>query len=205
MPYVVHKSGSGYKVFKKGSSKSFSKKPLTKAKAKAQQKALYASEAANEALNMADVVQSKEAAYNLEQKSLTFPSRNKAVAVYHYKSKKDNIDLFLHFTVGRTFEQIQLSHVVIKDQNDVNPKSNSASTEPGKDPFDSVSFRHFLQSKKIDIDSEAVLNAEQDALEQMEELFDEQSNAPMSAKPALKDPYEESLQFEKLFAKILSE
>lgn len=51
MPYKVKKSGSGYKVFKKGTSKSFSKKPLTKTKARAQQKALYANESLEDQLD----------------------------------------------------------------------------------------------------------------------------------------------------------
>jgi hypothetical protein len=44
MPYKVYKKGSGYKACKKDGNKCFSKKPLTKEKAEAQQKALYASE-----------------------------------------------------------------------------------------------------------------------------------------------------------------
>ena len=44
MPYEVRKSGKGYKVFKKGSSKSFSDKPLSKKKAEAQMAAIYANE-----------------------------------------------------------------------------------------------------------------------------------------------------------------
>jgi hypothetical protein len=44
MPYVVRRSGKGYKVFKKGSNKSFSRKALPKRRAQAQQRALYASE-----------------------------------------------------------------------------------------------------------------------------------------------------------------
>lgn len=42
MPYDVQKSGDGYKVFHKGTNKSFSSKPLPKAKAEAQQRAIYA-------------------------------------------------------------------------------------------------------------------------------------------------------------------
>lgn len=44
MPYEVRKSGSGYKVFKKGTSKSFSKKPLPKGRAQAQMRVLYSQE-----------------------------------------------------------------------------------------------------------------------------------------------------------------
>jgi len=42
MPYEIKKSGEGYKVFKKGTSKEFSKEPMSHKKAEAQLKALYA-------------------------------------------------------------------------------------------------------------------------------------------------------------------
>jgi hypothetical protein len=42
MPYEIKKSGEGHKVFKKGTSKAFSKSPMTKKEADAQLKALYA-------------------------------------------------------------------------------------------------------------------------------------------------------------------
>ena len=42
MPYEIKKSGEGFKVFKKGTSKAFSKSPMTKKEADAQLKALYA-------------------------------------------------------------------------------------------------------------------------------------------------------------------
>jgi len=44
MPYQVKRTGTGFKVFKKGTTKTFSKKPLTKTKANSQMKALYAAE-----------------------------------------------------------------------------------------------------------------------------------------------------------------
>lgn len=44
MPYKIRKKGSGYKVCKKDDNKCFSKKPLSKERAKNQMKAIYASE-----------------------------------------------------------------------------------------------------------------------------------------------------------------
>ena len=44
MPYLVVPIKQGYKVKKEGERKYFSKKPLTKATAEAQRRALYASE-----------------------------------------------------------------------------------------------------------------------------------------------------------------
>lgn len=42
MPYKVKKSGKGYKVITKTTGRPHSKKPLSKAKAKAQARAIYA-------------------------------------------------------------------------------------------------------------------------------------------------------------------
>jgi hypothetical protein len=42
MPYEIRKSKGGYKVFHKGTSKSYSSKPQLKGKANAQLRALYA-------------------------------------------------------------------------------------------------------------------------------------------------------------------
>lgn len=47
MPYDIKKSGSGFKVCKKAGGKCFSKKPLSKQKAKAQMAAIYANESIN--------------------------------------------------------------------------------------------------------------------------------------------------------------
>jgi len=44
MPYTLQQTGGGYKVRKKGSGKTFSKKPMSKQKAKAQMAAMYANE-----------------------------------------------------------------------------------------------------------------------------------------------------------------
>lgn len=44
MPYTIKKSDSGYKVCKKAGGKCFSKSPLSKAKATAQMRAIYANE-----------------------------------------------------------------------------------------------------------------------------------------------------------------
>lgn len=41
MQYTVKRSGTGYRVFQEGTDKSFSSKPLSKAAAEAQQRAIY--------------------------------------------------------------------------------------------------------------------------------------------------------------------
>jgi hypothetical protein len=42
MPYKIVKSGSGYKVKNKETGKTYSKEPMSKAKAQAQMRAMYA-------------------------------------------------------------------------------------------------------------------------------------------------------------------
>lgn len=44
MPYEIRKVGGGYKVGHKGQKKTYSKEPLSKSKAKAQMRAMYANE-----------------------------------------------------------------------------------------------------------------------------------------------------------------
>lgn len=44
MPYEVRKVPGGYKVFRKGKSKSYSKHPISKTSAHAQMRAMYANE-----------------------------------------------------------------------------------------------------------------------------------------------------------------
>jgi len=51
MPYELRHSGDGWKVFKKNSSKSFSKEPMPKSRAKAQMRALYANESFEQKLS----------------------------------------------------------------------------------------------------------------------------------------------------------
>ena len=183
MPYVVHKSGSGYKVFKKGSSKSFSKKPLTKAKAQAQQKALYASEAANESLNESEV------SSNLEFKSV-IPNMDKTEASVFYKVKTDpGVDLILVYSLGESSDDTDYQYGAIVDRHD--PKGR-----PKK--FEDPSSEDTVKMLAIhDLTSEDIEMAGQDAYDQIHQH--------MSNVPTLKEPYEESLQFEKLCQKILSE
>lgn len=51
MPYKLKKSEKGYKVCKKDGDKCFSKKPLSKGKAKKQMKAIYANESFDDLVN----------------------------------------------------------------------------------------------------------------------------------------------------------
>lgn len=44
MPYEVRRVQGGYKVFRKGKGKSYSKRPMSKVSAQAQMRAMYANE-----------------------------------------------------------------------------------------------------------------------------------------------------------------
>lgn len=55
MPYEIKKSGEGFKVFKKGTSKAFSKSPMTKKEADAQLKALYANTNENKTMKKSEL------------------------------------------------------------------------------------------------------------------------------------------------------
>lgn len=180
MPYTVKKSGKGYKVFKKGSSESFSKKPLTKEKAQAQQKALYA----NESLDLSQV------GSNLEFKS-AIPTMDKTEASVFYKVKSEpNTDLIVVYSLGETAEETDYQYFIIHDKND--PKGR-----PQK--FEDPSAEETKKALAIyDLTSEDIEMAGQDG-------YDKIADNVFKGPETLKEPYEEGLEFEKLFAKILSE
>jgi hypothetical protein len=183
MPYTAKKSGSGYKVFKKGSSKSFSKKPLTKAKAKAQQKALYASEAANESLN------TRKVSSNLEFKSV-IPTMDKTEASVFYKVKSDpGVDLVLVFSLGESSDETDYRYGAIVDRHDHRGRPKKFEDPSAEDTVKMLAIH--------DLTSDDVEMAGQDAYDQIHQH--------MSDVPELNEPYEESLEFEALCKKILSE
>jgi hypothetical protein len=186
MPYKIYKK-NGYKVCKcksEGCSKCFSKKGMTKEKARAQQKALYASEQTNEAIE-------SSVSSNLHFKNLRFPSRSSAVATYHYDSKKDNVDVMIYYTIGKTAEEVDYCHTVIKDNNDIHSKGVSF------DDPQSEELSSFASSKGINISPDDIEMAGQDGYSKIEEYI----NQPDETGEA----YEESFKFEKLFQSIVNE
>jgi hypothetical protein len=186
MPYKVYKK-NGYKVCKPGGKKCFSKKGLSKETAEDQQKALYASEAANESLHLCEET---SVSSHLEFKNITFPSKNTAVSTYHYKSKKDSIDISLTYKLGKQFEDAEYSHTVIRDMNDIH-----SSGVKFQDP-QSPELQQFAKSKNIDLSSEDIEMAGQDAFDKIESHYTDPAETGES--------YEESLEFEKLFAKVFA-
>lgn len=83
MPYELRKADSGFKVFKKGTSKSFSKKPLPKGRAQAQMRAMYASEAIVNPLEI--IVEKREKLVEdncgIKLKSLHAPKKRKTLVL----------------------------------------------------------------------------------------------------------------------------
>lgn len=175
---------NGYKVCKPKGNKCFSKKGMTKKNARAQQQALYASEETNESIE-------NSASPNLEFKNVRFPSKSSAVATYHYLTDKDNIDVSIMYTIGKTSEELDYCHTYIKDNNDIRDKGISF-----EDP-QSQELENFVQSKGIDISSDDIEMAGQDGYSKIESYFGEPNET--------QDAYEESFKFEKLFHSIVNE
>jgi hypothetical protein len=128
---------------------------------------------------------------NLEFKNLRFPSKNVAIATYHHLSKKDSIDLILYYKLGKTAEEANYLYTLAKDNGDLHG-------QPVKfeDP-QSPEFAQFCQSKKLNLTSEDVEMAGQDATQRIEDSF--------SYAPKLNEPYEEGLEFFKVFQTIIAE
>ena len=107
MPYNIKKIGKGYKVFKKGTSKSFSKKPLTKKKAEDQMKALYA----NESL----VTETETQHDTLEYFKLwKYPKLNQYHLWFKLGSGKD-ILFTLVYSAGETMDDIDYIETQVTD------------------------------------------------------------------------------------------
>lgn len=190
MPYVVKKSGSGYKVFKKGSSKSFSKKPLSKAKAEAQQKALYANESLEDELDKKEAYKQNLLRQDEEQESDTleyfklwkYPKANEYHTWFKLGSGKD-ILFNLVYSAGETMDEVDYIETRIAD--------------PGLPAIQIFEDPHSEEATKIlsqyGLTGDDLENAGQEGYESIERHMPKQQ------------PLEDSLQFEKLAVSILSE
>lgn len=176
MPYKA----KGKCVYKKDTGK---KVGCTKGPVKKYMAALHAA-TANES------IESGTASYNLEFKNVRFPSKNTAIVTYHYKSKKDSIDVCLSYNVGRTTEDIKYKQATVKDANDIH-------AEPVKftDP-QSKELQEYSHSRNIKLDSEDIEMAGQDAIDRITTYFDDV--------PKLNEPHEESLEFENYFKTLIN-
>ena len=176
MPYVVKKSGSGYKVFKKGSSKSSSKKPLHKSNAEAQQKALYASET-NESL-----VNEEHLEDALVYKRLVkYPKASQFQVHFGLESGKDVL-FTLVYSAGETMGDVDYIETQVTD---VAIPSIEIFEDPQSEEAKAILSRYGLSGDDIE-------NAGQEGYE------------PISkhTKPA-QETLEDSLQFEKYAVSIL--
>jgi len=168
-------------IYKKGSNK---KVGCTKGPIKKYMAALHANveESLEEVSNISP---------NLEFKNVRFPSKSSAVATYHYLTDKDNIDVSIMYTIGKTSEELDYCHTYIKDNNDIRDKGISF-----EDP-QSQELQNFVQSKGIEISSDDIEMAGQDGYSKIESYFGEPNET--------QDAYEESFKFEKLFHSIVNE
>ena len=167
-------------IYKKGSNK---KVGCTKGPIKKYMAALHANvkESLEEVTNVSS---------NLEFKNIHFPSKNLAVATYYYKSKKDNIDVILSYRVGRTIDDINYSHALLKDNTDIHnvpveiidPKSKELQT--------------YANKKNINLDSEDIEKAGEDAISRIESHFEDPYKPDTGA-------MEESLNFDKVYNTVM--
>jgi hypothetical protein len=141
--------------------------------------------------NVKESLSSQNVSSNLEFKNLRFPSRNTAIATYHYRSEKDSIDIMLTFALGRTLEEVDYSYATIKDNNDIHSKSIKF-----EDP-QSDEIKQFIEAKHLNLTSDDIEMAGQDAYSKIETTLE----APQETG----ESYEEGLKFEALFHSILNE
>lgn len=128
---------------------------------------------------------------NLHFKNIRFPSKSSAIATYHYSSEKDNVDVLIYYTLGRTMEEVDYCHTVIRDNNDIHSKGISF-----EDP-QSTELQDFAQSKHLNISSDDVEMAGQDGYSRIESYLAEPQEADQS--------FEESLNFGPLFHSLMDE
>lgn len=176
MPYHVKKSGKGYKVFKKGSSKSYSKKPLTKSKAHAQMRALYANESIE--------TQGETLEYF---KLWKYPKANEYHTWFKLGSGKD-ILFTLVFSAGETMNDVDYIETRV--------------TDPGLPAIQIFEDPQSEEAQKIlsqyGLTGDDIENAGQESYEHIGRYVPQQ-------KEEQKENLQDSLQFEKYVVSILGE
>lgn len=176
MPYTVNKSGSGYKVYKKGTKKAFSKKPhKTKKEAIQQQKALYASEA-NESLVIENKIED-----TLVYKNLFKYSKTNQFHVHFELESKKNVLFVLVYSSGKTVNEVDYIETQVTDGN---IPSIEFFEDPQSEEAKSILNRYGLTSDQIE-------NAGQEGYEKIAKHYPEEDVI-------------ESLEFESYFNSIVS-
>jgi hypothetical protein len=185
MPYKIYSYKGKYRVCKPGGKKCFSKKGLPKAKAEAQQKALYASENVKESLDTSKV------GSNLEFKMVMPPLQDEKKCSVFYKVLSDpGADLVIVYSIGNIAEDTDYLYFAVVDHNDPHSKPHIE-----EDPL-SESAKSLLKTYKLT--PADVEMAGDDGYEKIEEhLF--------SSSETLKEPFEESKSFEAFAKRVLAE
>lgn len=185
MPYKIYSYKGKFRVCKPGGKKCFSKKGLSKKKAEAQQKALYASENVKESLSVSKV------GTKLEFKMVMPPFKDQTKCSVLYKVLPEaGTDLIMVYALGDTAEDTKFVYFALYDHNDLHGKPHI------EEDMTSEETQRLLKTYRISpVD---VQIAKDDGYDRIEErLFKAQST--------LKDPYEESLNFEQLAELVLAE
>ena len=187
MPYKIYSQKGKYRVCKPGGKKCFSKKGLSKAKAEAQQKALYASENVKESLNSQELISDFFDLKNVVDNGST------KRATYDIKTDAD-IDLIVYFVDG------EAETIFIRDRGDlkgrdikladVGPKSTKE-TGPYSEHTKNV-LRLYTPKLFKKIKSK----------EHLEEILDAAVQKGFNKD---QEDFRESLQFEELAKSILAE
>jgi hypothetical protein len=136
-----------------------------------------------------DKLSTKNVGTNLEFKSV-IPNMDKTEASVFYKVKSESgTDLVLVFSLGESSDDTDYQYGAIIDRQDLRGR-------PKK--FEDPSSKETAEMLKIyRLTSEDIEMAGQDAYEQISQHA--------AVVPTLKDPYEESLEFETMVTKILNE
>jgi len=177
MPYKVKRSGKGYKVFKKDTTKSYSKKPLPKKKAEAQMRALYANES---------LIPEEEMKHNTLEyfKLWKYPKLNQ----YHVWFKlngEDGVLFTLVYTAGETMEDVDYVETQVTDGSIPNIEIFE---DPQSDEAKKILSRYKLTGDDIE-------NAGQEGYEAIGRY--------VPALHATQESIKEDLQFEKYAVSIL--
>jgi hypothetical protein len=126
---------------------------------------------------------------NLQFKSV-IPNMDKTEASVFYSVKADpGVDLVLVFSIGESSDETDYLYGAIRDRNDLKGRPKKFEDPSSKETAKMLKI-HRLSPDDIEM-------AGQDAYEQIQQH--------MSAVPKLNEPYEESLEFEKLFAKVIED
>lgn len=166
-------------IYKKGSSK---KVGCTKGPIKNYMAALHA--------NVEESLDTSKVGSNLEFKSVIPTADKTEVSVFYGVKSDQGTDLVLIFSLGQTAEDSDYLYGVVYDKNDPKGRPQKFEDPSSKETVALLNTYH-LSSNDVEM-------AGQDAYEKIaSNVFD--------TSKVLQEPYEESLQFESLFSKLIQD